>query len=111
MLCLSSKCAKHFLFCWKSCFVAFPTKQKMFSALAGKFHKIHKIFETNSSFHMKQRTTEKGQFPFFSSFLLVLATFPFWEEDCALGYNSSVLSRSKTHGATYGATRIYHVYH
>ena len=49
---------------------------------------IHKIFETNSRFHVKQRTTGKVQFVFFSSFLLVLTKFSFWEEDWALGYNS-----------------------
>ena len=49
---------------------------------------IHKIFETNSSFHAKQRTTGKVQFLFCSSFLLALTKFSFWEEDWALGYNS-----------------------
>ena len=49
---------------------------------------IYKIFEANSSFHVKQRTTGKAQFLFFSSFLLVLTIFSFWEEDWALGYNS-----------------------
>ena len=54
-----------------------------------KYHAttIHKIFETRSSFHVKQRTTGKVQFPFFNSFLLVLAKFSFWEVDWALGYN------------------------
>ena len=49
---------------------------------------IHRIFKTKSSFHVKQRTTGKVQLPFFSSFLLVLIKFSFWEEDWALGYNS-----------------------
>ena len=49
---------------------------------------IHKISETNSSFHMKQCTTGKVHFLFFSSFLLVLTKVSFWEEDWALGYNS-----------------------
>ena len=49
---------------------------------------IHKIFEANSTFYVKQRTTEKVQFLIFSSFLLVLTKFPFWELHCALGYNS-----------------------
>ena len=49
---------------------------------------IHKIFEINSSFHVKQHTTGKVQFLFFSSFLLVLTKFSLWEEDWALGYNS-----------------------
>ena len=41
---------------------------------------IHKILETNPSFDVKQRTTGKAQF-FFSSFLLILPKFSFWEED------------------------------
>ena len=49
---------------------------------------IHRIFETKSTFHVKQRTTGKVQFPFVSSFLLVLTKFSFSEEDWALGYNS-----------------------
>ena len=47
-----------------------------------------KIFEKNSSFHVKQRTTRKNQFLFSRSLLLVLAKFSFWEEDWALGYDS-----------------------
>ena len=46
---------------------------------------IHKIFETNFSFHEKQR---KLQFLFFRKFLLVLTKFSFWEEDEALENNS-----------------------
>ena len=46
----------------------------------------HKISETNSSFHVKQRTTEKSRF--FKSFLLVLTKLPFWQGDWALGYHS-----------------------
>ena len=42
---------------------------------------IHKIFETNYSFHVKQRATAKVQFLFFGRFLLVLTKFSFWEED------------------------------
>ena len=53
---------------------------------------IHKIFETNCSFHVKQRTTGKVQFLFFSSFLLVLTEFSFFGGGggggWALGYNS-----------------------
>ena len=49
---------------------------------------IHKIFETKSSFHMKQCTTEKVQFLFFKSFLLVSTKFSFWQENWALGYHS-----------------------
>ena len=47
---------------------------------------IHKLLETNSSFYVKQRTTGKVQFLFYSSFLLI--KFSFWVEDWALGYNS-----------------------
>ena len=49
---------------------------------------IHKIFKRNSSFHVKQRTTGKVQFLFFSCFLLGVTKFSFWEEDWALGYSS-----------------------
>ena len=49
---------------------------------------IHKILETNSSFYVKQRTTGKVQFLFFSYFLPILTNFSFWEEDWAPGYNS-----------------------
>ena len=50
---------------------------------------IHKILETNSSFCVKQGTTGKVQFLFFSSFLLILTKFSFWEKNLALGYNST----------------------
>ena len=46
---------------------------------------ILKIFETNSSFHVKQRTTAKIQFLSFGRFLLVLTKFSFREK--ALGNN------------------------
>ena len=36
---------------------------------------IHKIFETNSSFHVKQRSMGKVQLLFFKRFLLVLTKF------------------------------------
>ena len=49
---------------------------------------IHKIFETNSSFHVKYCTTEKFNFCFSKSFLVVLTKFSFWQEDWALGYHS-----------------------
>ena len=42
---------------------------------------IHKIFETNSSFHVKQRTTGNIRFLFFRKFMLVLTKLSFWEED------------------------------
>ena len=49
----------------------------------------HKIFETDPSFHVKQRPTGKVQFLFFRSAWLVLNKFSFWYEDWALVYNSS----------------------
>ena len=49
---------------------------------------IHKIFETNSSFHVKQRTTGNVWFLFFKRFLLVLTKFSFWQEEWVLGYHS-----------------------
>ena len=49
---------------------------------------IHKIFETNSRFHVKKRAMEKAFFVFFRSFLLVLTKFSFWQEDWALAYHS-----------------------
>ena len=39
-------------------------------------------------FMWNRHTMGKVQFLFFSNFLQVLATFTFWEEDWALGYNS-----------------------
>ena len=47
---------------------------------------MDKIFETNSSFHVKQSTTEKVHFLFYSNFLLVLTKFLFSEEGWALGH-------------------------
>ena len=59
----------------------------MFREVWGKLAKtffseviIHKIFETNSSFHVKQGTTRKIQFLFFKMFLLVATKFLFWHE-------------------------------
>ena len=49
---------------------------------------IHKILETNSSFDVKDCTSGKVQFLFFSSFLLKLTKFSFWESEWALRYNS-----------------------
>ena len=49
---------------------------------------IHKIFETNSSFPMKQRSTEKIQSPHFRRFLQVLGKRSYREEDWTLGNNS-----------------------
>ena len=44
----------------------------------------HKISETNSSFHVKKRTTGKVSFLFSKSFLLVLTKLAFWHEDWEL---------------------------
>ena len=49
---------------------------------------MQKMFVANSSFHVKQRTTRKFQFLFFSSFLLVWIKFLFWEDVWPLGYSS-----------------------
>ena len=48
----------------------------------------HKISETNSSFHVKKRTTGKVSFLFSKSFLPVLTKLLFWQGDWALGYHS-----------------------
>ena len=40
---------------------------------------MDEILETNSSFHVKQRSTERVQFLFLGTFLLVLTKFSFWE--------------------------------
>ena len=52
---------------------------------------VHKTFETNSSFHMKQ---QKVLFLFFKGFLVVLAKYSFWQGDWALGYHSMGFSTS-----------------
>ena len=49
---------------------------------------IHRIFETNSSFDVNQRTTGKVQILSFKVFLLVITKFSFWQEDWALVYHS-----------------------
>ena len=49
---------------------------------------MDKIFEKNSSFHVKKYTTGKVRFLFSRKLLLVLTKFYFWEEDWALGYTS-----------------------
>ena len=46
------------------------------------------MFETNSSFHLKECTTGKVYFPFLKSLLLVLTILSFWQGDLALGYHS-----------------------
>ena len=55
---------------------------------------FYKVFGTNCSFHVEYSTTEKVQFLFFKSFLLVLKKFSFWKEDKALGYIFPELPRS-----------------
>ena len=50
---------------------------------------FHKIFNTKTSFHVKQCPTEKVQFLFFRSFCLVLKTFLFWQENWVLVYKSN----------------------
>ena len=47
---------------------------------------IRKIFETNSSFHVKYRTMGKVQFLFFKRFLRVLTRFLFREEDTSTSF-------------------------
>ena len=50
---------------------------------------IHKIFEINSSFHVKWRTATRVQYPFFKSFWLVLKECSSWQGESALVCNSS----------------------
>ena len=52
---------------------------------------IDRIFEKKCNFHVKEHTTGKFQFPFLSSFLLVLVKCLFWEEDWALDYNAVII--------------------
>ena len=52
---------------------------------------MDKIFEKNSSFHVKKHTTGKVRFLFSRKLLLVLTKFYLWEEDWALGYTSMKL--------------------
>ena len=49
---------------------------------------MDKVFETNSTFHVKGPTAEGVQFLLSRSVLLVLAEFSFWGEDWTLCYNS-----------------------
>ena len=49
------------------------------------------VLQPFTKYHVKQRTTRKVQFLFFSSFLQILTKFTFWEEDWALDYNSMKL--------------------
>ena len=52
---------------------------------------IHKIFETNSSFHVKQHPTGKVHILFFKRFLLVLQNPQVQQEYWALAYDSNKL--------------------
>ena len=47
----------------------------------------HKVFGTDSSFHVKECTAGKVQLLFFGTFLLVLPEFSFWRGECALDYH------------------------
>ena len=49
---------------------------------------IHKIFVTNCSFHVKQRTTGKVQYLFFKSFWPVSLKILFRQGDWTLGYHT-----------------------
>ena len=49
---------------------------------------IHKIYETNTNFHVTYRTTGKVQFLFLKNVLLALTKFSFWSGDWALGFHS-----------------------
>ena len=52
---------------------------------------IHKLFETNSSFHVKQHPTGKVHILFFKRFLLVLQNPQVQPEYWALAYDSNKL--------------------
>ena len=54
----------------------------------GRATMTYKIFETNSSFQVKERTAGEVWFRFFKSFLLVLAKLSFSQGDWALSYHS-----------------------
>ena len=75
---------------WKQPFWANLVQKKKFVSLDWNLvlTSSHKIFETNSSFHVKQRTMGKIQFLFFKSFLLALTKFLIWQGDWVLGYHS-----------------------
>ena len=47
---------------------------------------IHKIFKTNSSFHVKYRTARKVSV--FQEFFDILNKISFWQENWALEYHS-----------------------
>ena len=47
-----------------------------------------KMFETNSSFHLTQRTKEKVEFLFLKSFVAELTKYFSWQDDWTLGYDS-----------------------
>ena len=62
--------------------------EKIWNIVSFETTSTDKIFEKNSSFHVKQRTTGKVRFLFSRSLLLVLTKFSFSEEDWARGYTS-----------------------
>ena len=82
------------LFLWGIYFVEGIRKKvkKVIFSKTSNFYRLTtilvKIYETNFSVSVKERTTGKVQFQSLNSFLLVLTKFSFWEEDWALGYNS-----------------------
>ena len=63
-------------------------KMRLVLEIKGVATIIHKIFEANSTFHVKWRPMGKVWFPFFKGFLLVLTRLRFWQGDWAPGYHS-----------------------
>ena len=53
----------------------------------------HRIFETKSSFHVKQRTAGEVSLLFFGSSLTALTKCSFLQEGWALGYHSAKFTR------------------
>ena len=64
-----------------------PSHSSEASYYNGQTTILAKTYETNFSVSVKQSTVGKVQFKFLNSFLLVLTTFSFWEEDQVLGYD------------------------
>ena len=68
-------------------------KEIMFEGVSGELESkkkkiTQKIFEVNSSFHVKQHPMRKVWFLFLKSFVLVLAKLSFSPGDWPLGYHS-----------------------
>ena len=78
-------------------------KWALHSLIFNLFTIMRKIFERNSSFHVKQRTKRKYQLPFCRRFLLGLTKFSYYG---AIDLYIWALSRS----ATLEETRIYYAY-